>query len=226
MKADNCTNYIPNPVNFRDFIRLVGLLASVSREDNLWHLRLGGVNTDFKGVIPYKNTEIPGKPGKAGKSGKGEKEEKAVAVVKVDEEKARSIMDIANGMNIMHDFIGGEGDRVRRGGVGQLDLLIVQNSSFSIRVLDRDVARIVQSVEAFQQVTSLRVTQHHFSLFSSCSSSCVILVLFTFHFILVIYCYLLFFIVLYCSLFLFIVIYCYSHFSFPPPLNSLHPVTI
>lgn len=122
LDANNCGDFIPNPVNFGDFLQLVNILVSTAYDDNLWYVRLGGVSTDFSGVIPYK------KPGK-------------------NEEKK----ELKENINLN-----------KNNGVGMLDVLVVKNSSFSIRVFDRDGSRLLLSSQQLSKVAKRILIIFHF----------------------------------------------------------------
>ena len=124
LQAQGCGDFIPNPANFRDFMLLVHKLISVSMDDNAWYVRLGGVSTDYSNVVPF---------------------DKKLKVVEKLSEKNKNennshLNDNNNDNKNENDY-----QNSKYNGIEQLDLLVIQNSTFSIRVFDRDDTRLVES---------------------------------------------------------------------------------
>jgi hypothetical protein len=158
LKCRGCAAYIPNPASFRDFLTLVNNLVSMTYDDNAWYVKIGGVNTNFTGVNPNKKPDIKSKtavrPPDASNGGAG-----------------------TGTIGVGAGFGGGWNN-----GVGQLDVLIVRNSSYSIRVFDRDGPRTVESLNRLSMVrTYLRFLIQYFYFFSFL---CSFLYLYQFHFVL------------------------------------------
>lgn len=132
LKCRGCADFIPNPASFRDFLQLVDRLVSMAYDDNCWYVRIGGVSTDFTGVIPNK---------------KPDKKSRTIST--------RSPVTTVGGTGTGRDGARGGWNN----GVGQLDVLIVRNSSYSIRVFDRDGPRIIDSIKQLKTVRTYIVAE-------------------------------------------------------------------
>ena len=121
LKASGCGDFIPNPLDFRDFVRLVQRLITVSMDHNAWYVRLGGVSTDYTDVIPYKE---------------------AKTVLKVSESNS---IDNNNNNNDNNNNNIGNYENSKYNGIEILDILVIENSTFSMRVFDSDFSRLAES---------------------------------------------------------------------------------
>ena len=130
LKADGCGDFIPNPLEFRDFMLLVQRLITVSMDHNAWYVRIGGVSTDYTDIIPYN------------------KETKSVKVL----DSKNNDFDNKNNSNNYYE-------NRKYNGIELLDILIIENSTFSIRVYDSDVNRLTE--------TRLKMTKVSFIFMSS-----------------------------------------------------------
>ena len=127
LKASGCGDFIPNPLDFRDFVRLVQRLITVSMDHNAWYVRLGGVSTDYTDVIPYKE---------------------AKTVLKISER-----YSIDNNNNNNNDI--GNYENSKYNGIEILDILIIENSTFSMRVFDSDFSRLAESRLQMKKVSCI-----------------------------------------------------------------------
>ena len=125
LKASGCGDFIPNPLEFRDFVRLVQRLITVSMDHNAWYVRLGGVSTDYTDVIPYKE---------------------AKTVSKITETNS---IDNNNNNNI------GNYENSKYNGIEILDILVIENSTFSMRVFDSDFSRLAESRLQMKKVSCI-----------------------------------------------------------------------
>ena len=148
LQADGCADLLLRAPTFPALLALVGRLTAISADDNLWYVRLGALSSDLSGVEPLLRSPpapAPKKPaGKGGKSAKGgggssaEGDGGAAApassVSDADAASGAVNASMASALRLL------QGRRGR--GLEVLDRLVLANASWSLRVIDRDPARL------------------------------------------------------------------------------------
>ena len=156
LQADGCADLLLRAATFPALLALVSRLASISADDNLWYVRLGALSSDLSGVepllrVPPAPATVPTKPaGRGGdKTAKGDGTSSSSgssrASVPGSSAAATGSVGVASvavsanaSMAGVLSLLAGRHGR----GLEVLDRLVLTKAAWSLRVIDRDPARL------------------------------------------------------------------------------------
>ena len=164
LQADGCADLLLRAPTFPALLALVGRLTAISADDNLWYVRLGALSSDLSGVEPLlRLPPVPAPKKPAGKGSKAAKSADSSGAASGATGPASNASDASGAVNA--SMAGAlrllQGRQGR--GLEALDRLVLANASWSLRVVDRDPARLaaadglLRAQQESQQLWSSRI---------------------------------------------------------------------